>query len=378
MDKKQLLYILLSLFIANTSLAEISVPRQIADRPAAHCQSPRWSPDGLQLAYDVFHPKKDAREIWIMKFNPKMRKSQDDIEVTAGRSRSGSLLGEKKPPIVDFEWASDMKILNNPYVFSSIGLKKNFDLYADGTWLTKNSGNDGQPAWSPDGRYIAYTSQQKNSGDIYLIDLAGDSDESRWLTQWPNATEFHPRWAYNKNYLIFTKSESGKYGQDIGLILDIARPKETTKLVTHWESDEIRPSWSPNNQKIAFYSNKDNQNDKIFDLWVIDIDGANPKKLAKDIVVDDHHGAVWSSDSKTIFFVKKDFKKDDPIMYVNIESGKSFVLDTETQLNTDLTIYRRDNQYNLAFTALGQKGSTDKTWKRIYMVTFSDNDLKKE
>ena len=55
--------------------------------------------------------------------------------------------------------------------------RKNFDLFADGAWLTTNPGNDGQPAWSADGRYIACVSQQSESGDIFLLDLQGDIEK---------------------------------------------------------------------------------------------------------------------------------------------------------------------------------------------------------
>jgi len=38
---------------ASSAHAEVSTPRQVADRPAAHCQAPRFAPDGTQLAYDA-------------------------------------------------------------------------------------------------------------------------------------------------------------------------------------------------------------------------------------------------------------------------------------------------------------------------------------
>ena len=34
---------------ASSAHAEVSTPRQVADRPAAHCQAPRFAPDGTHL-----------------------------------------------------------------------------------------------------------------------------------------------------------------------------------------------------------------------------------------------------------------------------------------------------------------------------------------
>ena len=74
-------------FVAVEAHAEVSPPRMLADRPAAHCQGPRWSPDGLNIAYDVYDPKKDTRETWIVSFSADGRKAGDK-QVMAGSGRA--------------------------------------------------------------------------------------------------------------------------------------------------------------------------------------------------------------------------------------------------------------------------------------------------
>lgn len=355
--------------------AEVSTPRQVADRPAAHCQSPRWSPDGKQLAYDVYDPKRDAREIWIVHLDDGNRMEQ--VRVAGSSGRLDKLKG-KSPPVVELEWAPDMKLLNKPYIFSSMGTRRNFDLYADGQWMTTNPGNDGQPAWSPDGRFIAFTSQQRNSGDIFLLDLGGDSDKPKRVTSWPNMTELRPRWSPRQNQLAFTRSQSGKRGQDIGICDDVTKPKESMRMITDWAADEIRPSWSPDGKSIAFYSNKGRKDKKLFDLWVIGSDGKDAKQLAKDVIVDDHLGPAWTPDSSTILFVRRDYKANNPIRWVRKDGTANGVLDTGTQINSDLSIAADKKGLRLAFRALGQTGSTNKTWQRLYIVSFAMDDLKGE
>ncbi len=364
----------LALVAPSFASAEVGTPRQIADRPSAHCQAPRWSPDGQQIAFDVYNPKKDTREIWIAKFGATLAK-ESESEVTTGRSAASAALGGKKPPIVELAWAPTMNAASKPYVFSSRGAKKNFDLFVDGNWLTDNPGNDGQPDWSPDGRYIAYASQRRDSGDIYVIDLQGDPEKPLQATRWPNATEFRPKWAPGKNYLLFTRSQSGNRGQDIGLVIDVTRAADTTQMITDWTGDEIRPSWSPDARRVAFYSNKGQKNDKVFDLWVIDINGQNATKLASDVVVDDHRGPQWTPDGSTLLYVQRDFKRDNPIMWARVDGSQKGVLETGTQLNGDLALHVQGDKLMLAFKALGQRGSTNKTWERLYVMPFSAADL---
>lgn len=352
--------------------AAVSNPRMIADRPAAHCQSPQWSPDGKQLAFEVYDPKADARETWIIKFDSSGRKASER-EVSVGRVTAAALLGGKKPPVVDFAWAPDMNLISDPFVFSSRGPKKNFDLFADGSWLTSNPGNDGQPAWSPSGAYIAFTSQQRDSGDIMLMEPGGDG-KPRQVTMWPNATEFAPQWAPKGKTLLFVRSQPRK-GQDIGIVFDVTKPGTTTKMLTEWSGEETRPRWSPDGRQVAFYANKGNKNDKLFDLWVIGVDGSGAKKLAGDVVVDEA-GPAWSPDGSTVFYVKRDFKRDNPVQWARVDGSGKGMLDTGTQLNADLAVYAAGpRQMMLAFKALGQKGSSDKTWERLYVVTFSMDDL---
>jgi Tol biopolymer transport system component len=359
---------------ASSAHAEVSTPRQVADRPAAHCQAPRFAPDGTQLAYEVYDPKADSRETWILKLSADGRPDGNPMEVTAGRAQAADLLSGKKPPVVEFEWAPNMKLLSRPYVFSSRGANKNFDLFADGDWLTTNPGNDGQPSWSSDGRLIAFASQQKDSGDIYAIDLQGDGKPLR-MTFWPTATEFAPRWAPNGRSMLFTRSQSGTKGQDIGLIQDTNKPQETLRMVTEWPGDEVRANFSPDGKWIAFYANKDNKTEKIFDLWVVDTTGQNAKKLAANVVVDDHRGVAWSPDSTTLFYVQQDFKADNPVKWARLDGTAHGVLETGTQLNSDLVVFAKGDRLHLAFKALGQKGSTEKTWERLYVVNFTMADL---
>ena len=159
------------------------------------------------------------------------------------------------------------------------------------------------------------------------------------------------------------------------MITDVTRAKATLKMVTEWDGDEIRPNWSPDGSKIAFYSNRGRKNNKIFDLWVVDTSGANAKKLVTDVVVDDNGGAVWTKDSSAILFVKRDFKANNPVQWVRTDSGVSGTLNTGTQLNSDLAIRERDGAIQLVFRALGEVGAGEKTWQRLYTVTFRMADV---
>ena len=362
---------------AAVSHAKVEKPQQVVFRPSSHCIAPQWSPDGKKIAIDVYKPSVESREVWVFDLSPSMQVTRKEQVLPLG-VRASRLSGNKLPPVVEFSWTPDMEMLSPPYVFSSQGLnRKNFDIYADGNWITQaNTGNDGQPVISPDSNYLAYTSQQKESGDIMMIDFTADLDKPVRLTNTPYATEYLPQWHPTEPRLLFIRSQKNR-GQDIVIINDPKNPEKSRRDLTDWSGDEIRPHWSPDGKRVAFYSNQDNANDQVFNLWVINADGSGAKQLATDVIVDDHKGPAWSADSRHLFFVKRDLTRANPIQWINIKSNQSGIVTQETQLNSDLSAHHTSSgETMLAYTAKGFKGSKDKSWRRIFVVKFSMSDLK--
>jgi TolB protein len=93
------------------------------------------------------------------------------------------------------------------------------------------------PAWSPDGRWIAYETRLEGQFDIWLIDPEGTvnvpivahrlSDES-------------PTWAPNSRKLAFSSWRRGR--ADI-YVVDVNG--ENLRRITQGEGDNRSPSWGP-------------------------------------------------------------------------------------------------------------------------------------
>jgi TolB protein len=68
-------------------------------------------------------------------------------------------------------------------------------------------GVNAAPAWSPDGRKIAYSTSRHGSPDIYIYDLVSGQHE-RATTHWGIDTE--PAWSPRGDSLLFTSNRSRK------------------------------------------------------------------------------------------------------------------------------------------------------------------------
>ena len=88
------------------------------------------------------------------------------------------------------------------------------------TRLTDSGGDDLLPAWSPDGRMIAFVSLRDGNPEIYVM-LADGSQQTR-LTFAPGG-DWRPAWLPDSRHLVFTSDRGGS--NDIFLV---AVPDPTT------------------------------------------------------------------------------------------------------------------------------------------------------
>jgi DNA-binding winged helix-turn-helix (wHTH) protein len=68
----------------------------------------------------------------------------------------------------------------------------------DAVQVTKGPGHNWQPDWSPDGKYIAYRSE-RGDGGIYIVPALGGAGLERKIA----AFGFHPRWSPDSAQILF-------------------------------------------------------------------------------------------------------------------------------------------------------------------------------
>lgn len=167
--------------------------------------------------------------------------------------------------------------------------------------------DDSQPAFSPDGSYLAFRSEREGGG-IFVMGVTGESvrrltdfghnpswspDGTRIVvaTQ-PMALQPHVRSALSELWLVDTRSGARKPlvqaqtgGPDFGR-----------------DSDALQPSWSPNGKRIAFWGLSGLSGQR--DLWTIDPDAPQPKKTVVRVTSDPstHWNPVWSPDGRYLYY----------------------------------------------------------------------------
>jgi TolB protein len=213
--------------------------------------SPAWSPDGQWLAYVSFESKRSAVYVQLVR--------------TGERRAVSARAGINGAPA----WSPDGKKLaltlggsnGNPDIYI-------LDLATQGlSRITDDPAIDTEPTFSPDGRFVYFTSDRAGGPQIYRIGVnPGDKPKRITFTGNYNA---RPRVSADGTQLAMVTLENGNYRiavQDLS--------SSAVRVLSHGHLDES-PSFAPNSATLM-YSERDV--DRGF-LATVSVDGLTGLRL---------------------------------------------------------------------------------------------------
>ena len=163
--------------------------------------------------------------------------------------------------------------------------------------LTRSSGAfDQSPAWSPDGKYIAYWSDKSGEYEIYLQD-SESKEEPKKLTNRGKGFGYSLFWSPNSKYIAFIDEKN-----DISII-DIVSGDITVAGNYNWNLGHgsrsgFPVSWSHDSKWIAFTQGLDNANSAVF---VFSLDNKKLNQVTSGYYDDSY--PVFSADGKYLFYL---------------------------------------------------------------------------
>jgi hypothetical protein len=164
------------------------------------------------------------------------------------------------------------------------------------TQITHGSvGIDSNPALSPDGTKVAYSTPYKTGIGIAVV--SADGGNPQVLTTEDSPLNYSPAWSPDGNKIIFT------VGSGDGIDEMNADGSNRHRLLTQLNGETYgHLSWSPDGSRIVFASTRPDggSNNNHFEIWVMNADASGLTRLTNNDFPDQH--PEWSPDGSKILF----------------------------------------------------------------------------
>jgi tricorn protease len=205
-----------------------------------------------------------------------------------------------------------------------------------------------------------------------ILTAPAEKGDLRNLTNTPGVMERNPAWSPDGKSIAYFSDESGEYALHIKSQNGAGA---TQKIPLAGNSAYyFDPKWSPDSKHIAFTDNQLN-------LWDVDVAAAKVTKVDTDWSYSLGRDFSWSGDSKWIAFVRSLPNHFHGVFLYSLDSGKSTQV-TDGLSDSRHPVFDRDGQY-LYFTASTNYGPTSsgldmtsdehQVTRSIYMIVLPNN-----
>lgn len=321
--------------------------------------NPLWSPDGSQVAYEVTNPQERVTDLFVLDV---AQGREEQVTPPASSSGLGGRFLDRKQVNHEFAWASRGGL----YAFASSGTDDEFDIYLKGVTMPIGSEEkEGGATFSEDARHVVFSSGRSGEGDLYLLSIFELEKAPIRITR-GEGLEFYATFGKGRSLAYAAMSEDGA---NIRVIDDVSTAERTDRALTSWKATQLKPSWSPDGRRIAFYSNHLKDDRTRFDLYVAAASGDGvPQKILENVVPNERRGPSWTPDGRSIVTVLDDANAGDPVVLVGVASGKVQTLDTGTVNNAepDVVVDTR-GRTRIAFVSQGERSSDAQAWRRVWV-----------
>jgi tricorn protease len=175
-----------------------------------------------------------------------------------------------------------------------------------------------------------------------ILTVPAEKGDPRNITQTTGVMERDPAWSPDGKWIAFFSDENGEYELHLRDALGKGQPQKIR--LDEKPSFYQLPRWSPDSKKISYL-------DAHLNIWYLDIEQKKPIKVDKDRYLGSlsDRAPVWSSDSKWLAYSKRLKNYLGAIFIYSLADGKSTQL-TDGMSDARHPVFDKDGKY-LYFTA---------------------------
>ena len=211
-------------------------------------------------------------------------------------------------------------------------------------------------------------------GEIFTVPT--DKGDIRNITRSPAMADRDPAWSPDGKSIAYFSDESGEYELAI-------RDQNGLGTVRHINlgnppSFFYTPTWSPDSKKIAYI-------DKRLQLWYVDLDNPTPKLVDTDYFwtfASNATGQTWSPDNKWLAYTKQLPSGQHAVFVYSLDQGKIFQV-TDGMSDALYPSFDKNGKYlyftastNVALTTAGLDMTSDehRVSRNVYVAVLSKDE----
>ncbi|MEW6400651.1 MAG: hypothetical protein AB1649_02565 [Chloroflexota bacterium] len=227
-------------------------------------------------------------------------------------------------PVSDPAWSPDGKSLAFASRYTQNGSSQIFIVNADGSdlrLLTDGDSNNYHPTWSPDGLRLAFRRNTSEFGtDLFVINVDGSEFNPLTFSDGVGTYDY-PEWSPDGTRIAY----QAYAGKDMELfVMNTDGTGQTQLTVGEDGTWNIQPSWSPDSRQIVFTSYHPGAStiDVVFqwDLAVMNADGTKMRLLTQDAFVD--ISPDWSPDGRMIAYSSSESERSFQIFMIPLNGAE--------------------------------------------------------
>jgi Tol biopolymer transport system component len=317
-----------------------------------HASNPQWSPDGGWVAFEV-NNNADKVDLYVVKVqngNP----AQPQKLVIPGGSSSFNATGSY---VANPNWHP-----KGPVIFEGANSGGKTRLYylmpggsspAEYLSIAQAPGSLSWPAISPDGAWLAFTTDAAGHGDIQQFNTSANKVSATFPSDLP---ENAPRYSNDGKTIVFSRKNQGT--EDL---FTWAQGSNTQTPLKGGNGDQSRPRYAVND--IVYFTNE--RGDDRWDIAVIPSAGGERRVIAKDIRLPLRSQPSLTPNKDAVVYGSSSPAQDSKVFVTKLADGSTKEINTGFTAVGDPVVTSANGRVFLAFTALPTSGSD---WRQLHVM----------